>query len=104
MRRWLPVDIECRRGGHASTGGEIRQKLDAELEGGELNGVNLQCVTADEAQDAGNGLWRLDAARAAPEQAQAGGQDADAENESGELGRAEREFRLLLPDVDHHCD
>jgi hypothetical protein len=48
----------------------------------------------------GHGFWRLDAARAAQEQAQANGQNADAENEDGEMDLRKREFPLFLPDVD----
>ena len=58
------------------SGGEIGYELYDELGAGKLDGVNFQRVPADEAQGAGDGLWRLDAARAAQEQTQAGGQDA----------------------------
>jgi hypothetical protein len=59
-------------------------------------------VPADEAEGAGYGFWRLDAARAAQEQTQARGPNADAENEDGELDLRKRVFPLLLLDVDDH--
>jgi hypothetical protein len=43
--------------------GEIGQQLDDEFGAGKLDGVNLQSVPADEAQDVGYRSWRVDAAR-----------------------------------------
>jgi hypothetical protein len=53
--------------------GEVRQESYKEFGAGKLDGVNFQRVPADETQGVGCGLWRLDAARAAPEQKQARG-------------------------------
>jgi hypothetical protein len=47
-----------------------------------------------------NGFWRLDVARAAQEQTQARGQNADAENENGKLDLRKRVF--TLPNVGDH--
>jgi len=86
------------------SGGEIGHQLYNEFGAGKLNGVNFQSAPADEAQGAGYGFWRLDAARAALEQIQAKGQNADAENEDGEMDLRKREFPLFLPDVDNRGD
>src|SRR5450631_4167460 len=51
---------------------------------------------------AGYGFWRLDAARAAQEQTQGRGPNADAENEDGELDLRKRVFPLFLPYADDH--
>ena len=75
-----------------------------EFGAGKLNGVNFQSAPANEAQGDGYGFWRLDAARAALKQAQAKGQNADAENEGGEMDLRKREFPLFLPDVDDRGD
>jgi hypothetical protein len=56
-----------------------------ELEGDKLDGVNLQSVPADEAQHTGYYFWRLHAGRTAPEKAESQGQNAQNENEDGEL-------------------
>ena len=53
--------------------GEIGHQLYKEFRAGKLDGVNFQRATADEAQHAGHGLWRLDTAWAALEQTQARG-------------------------------
>jgi len=47
-----------------STGGKIRHQLCEKFETGKLDGVNLQSTRADEVQNSGDALWRLDAARA----------------------------------------
>ncbi len=86
------------------SGGEIGHQLYNEFGAGKLNGVNFQSAPADEAQGAGYGFWRPDAARAALEQIQAKGQNADAENEGGEMDLRKREFPLFLPDVDDRGD
>ena len=54
------------------SGGEIGYQLYKEFGAGKLDGVNFQGATADEAQHAGHGLWRLDTAWAALKQTQAG--------------------------------
>src|SRR5216683_5835018 len=82
----------CCSGAGLGSGGEIGHQFYDELGAGKLDGVNFQSAPADEAQGAGYGFWRLDAARAAPEQTQAGGQDADAENENGEMHLRKRVF------------
>jgi len=56
------------------SGCEIGQQLYKEFGAGKLDRVDFQSVPTDEAQDAGYGFWRLDAARAAQEQTQASGQ------------------------------
>jgi hypothetical protein len=48
------------------SGGEIGHQPCEKFETGKLDGVNLQSTPADEAQKAGDALWRLDAARATP--------------------------------------
>jgi len=48
------------------SGGKIGHQLCEKFETGKLDGVNLQSTSADEAQNAGDALWRLDAARATP--------------------------------------
>jgi hypothetical protein len=55
------------------SGGESGEQLYKELRAAKLNGVDFQSAPADEAQGASYGFWRLDAARAASEQAQARG-------------------------------
>ena len=60
------------------SGGEIGHQLYKEFGAGKLDCVDFQSVTTDEAQGAGYGFWRLDAARAAQEQTQARGPNADA--------------------------
>jgi hypothetical protein len=92
-----------RRSGLGS-GGEIGHQLYKEFGARKLDGVDFQSVPTDEAQDAGYGFWRLDAARAAQEQTQASGQNADAKNEDGEMDLRKREFPLFLPDVDDRGD
>ena len=59
---------------------------------------------SDEAQGAGYGFRRLDAARAAHEQRQAKGQKAETEYEGGEMDLGKREFPLLLPGIDDRGD
>ncbi len=86
------------------SGGEIGHQLYNKFGAGKLNGVNFQSAPADEAQGAGYGFWRLDAARAALEQTQTKGQNAVAENEGGEMDLRKREFPLFLPDVDDRRD
>ncbi len=61
-------------------------------------------MPTDEAQGAGYNFWPLDAARAAQEQRQASGQNADAKNEDGEMNLRKREFYFFLPDVDDRGD
>ena len=49
------------------SGGEIGHQLYKEFGAGKLDGVDFQSVPTDEAQGAGYGFWRLDAALAALE-------------------------------------
>lgn len=84
------------------SGGEIGHQLYKEFGAGKLDCVDFQSVPTDEAQGAGYGFWRLDAARAAQEQTQARGPNADAEDEDGELDLRERVFILFLPNVGDH--
>jgi len=58
-------DTSTSRSGLGS-GGEIGHQLCEKFETGKLYGVKLESTPADEAQDAGYALWRLDAARATP--------------------------------------
>src|SRR6266478_6384140 len=90
--------LPSRRSGLGS-GGEIGHQLYKEFGAGKLDCVDFQSVPADEAQGAGYGFWRLDAAQAAQEQTQARGPNADAENEDGELDLRKRVFTLFLPNV-----
>jgi hypothetical protein len=55
------------------SGGEFGDQLYKEFGATKLDGVDFQSAPADEAQGDGYGFWRLDAARAAPEQTQAKG-------------------------------
>src|SRR6516225_1059414 len=87
-----------------SSGGEIGHQLCEKFETGKLDGVNLQSTAADEAQNAGDALWRLDAAGATPKYTQSEGQKANANDEGGELYLRKREFLLFLPDVDDRGD
>ena len=82
------------------SGGEIGHHLDYEFEASELDGVNLQSVAADEAQDGRYRWWRVDTAWAAAESPQDDTQNAEAQNEDGQLDMRELEFILLLPRVD----
>ena len=84
------------------SGGEIGHQLYKEFGAGKLDCVDFQSVPTDEAQGAGYGFRRLDAARAAQEQTQARGPNADAEKEDGELDLRKRVFTLFLPDVGDH--
>jgi hypothetical protein len=86
------------------SGCEIGQQLYKEFRAGKLDCVDFQSVPTDEAQDAGYGFWRLDAARAAQEQTQASGQNDDAKNEGREVDLRKREFPLFLPDVNDRGD
>jgi hypothetical protein len=67
------------------SGGEIGHQLYKEFGAGKLDCVDFQSVPTDEAQGAGYNFWRLDAARAAQEQTQASGQNADAKKEDLEM-------------------
>ena len=84
------------------SGGEIGHQLYKEFGAGKLDCVDFQSVPTDEAQGAGYGFWRLEAARAAQEQTQARGPNADAEKEDGELDLRKRIFTLFLPNVGDH--
>src|SRR6478672_11876825 len=68
-----------------SSGRESRRQLCDELGAGKLDCVNFQRVPADKALQAGYGLWWLDAARTAPEQAQGKRQNTDHRNQDGEM-------------------
>ena len=46
------------------SGGEIGHQLYKEFRSGKLDGVDFQSVPTDEAEGAGYGFWRLDAALA----------------------------------------
>ena len=78
------------------SGGEIGHELYKEFGAGKLDCVDFQSVPTDEAQGARYGFWRLDAARAAQEQTQASGQNADAKNEDGEMNLEETRI-LFVP-------
>jgi hypothetical protein len=69
----------------SGSGGEIGHQLYKEFGAGKLDCVDFQSVPTDEAQGAGYNFWRLDAARAAQEQTQASGQNADAKKEDLEM-------------------
>ena len=97
-------DVRLRSGLLHRLLGMIGHQLYKEFGASKLDGVDFQSVPTDEAQDAGYGFWRLDAARAAQEQTQASGQNADAKNEDGEMDLRKREFPLFLPDVDDRGD
>ena len=56
-----------------SAGRELGRQPHNELKPGKRDGVKLQRVPADEAQDPAHGFWRLDAAAAAQEPTQADG-------------------------------
>jgi len=84
------------------SGGEIGHQLYKEFGAGKLDCVDFQSVPTDEAQGAGYGFRRSDAARAAQELTQARGPNADAENEDGELDLRKRVFTLFLPNVGDH--
>ena len=103
QRRGAATTFSRRRPGLGS-GGEIGHQLYEEFGASKLDSVDFQSVPTDEAQNACYGFWWLDAARAAHEQAQASGQNADAKNEGGKMDLRKREFPLFLPDVDHHGD
>ena len=50
--------------GGLGSGGEIGHQLYKEFGAGKLDGVDFQSVPTDEAEGAGYGFWRLDAALA----------------------------------------
>src|SRR5258705_1593183 len=64
------------------SGGEIGHQLYKEFRAGKLECVDFQSVPTDEAQGAGYGFWRLDAARAPQEQRQARRPKAHARHEN----------------------
>ena len=91
-------------GSGLESGSELGHEFYKKFGTGKLESVNFKRVPADEAKNARHGFRRLDWARGAMESAQANGQGADAENESGEMDPSKGIFRLLLPGVDDGCE
>lgn len=54
----------CARVSGQGSGGEIGHQLYKKFGAGKLDGVDFQSVPTDEAERAGDGFWRLDAALA----------------------------------------
>ena len=105
MRKIFSVQARRRDDGAAvgsglESGSELGHEFYKKFGTGKLQSVNFKRVPADEAKNARQGFWRLDRAGRAPEPAKANGQDADAENESGEMDPSKGIFRLFLPSVD----
>ncbi len=57
----------------SASGGESGEQLYKEFGAAKLDGIYFQSASADKAQRASYGFWRLDTARSAPEQTQAKG-------------------------------
>ena len=88
----------------AASGREIGHQLYKEFRAGKLDSVNFQSAPTDEAKHASYLLWGLEAALAAFEETQADGQDAETQNNDGQMNCRKRELLLLLPNIDDRSE
>src|SRR5262245_26516594 len=87
-----------------ASGQEVGHQLYKEFRAGKLDSVDFQGVPTDEAKRAGDLLWRLEAALAAREETQAGGQSAETQNKDGQMNWRKRELLLFLPNEGKRSD